>query len=89
MADRITKAHVRSAFAVFIECAQSQGFDTSGWFLEDGNAYQSWQLFKGKNANGGYLQGPFPTHLGSTNREAYARLQAWIQFVTAIRNRNI
>lgn len=85
MADRVTAKDVRDVFAVFIECAQSEGFDTSGWFLDGGNRYSAWGIYGGKNAQGGYLAGPFPTFLGGTNREAYGRLQAWVQFTVAKR----
>ena len=87
MTQRITKENVRGTFESFSTIATRIGFDTTGWTLQEGNAYRAWRLYidSDRHTMG---QHPMGDWIGATASEAWNWLSASIHTMMAIEQLN-
>lgn len=88
MAERITASDVRAAFQRFATAAQVAGFDTRGWYLQEGGGGTAFGLFARAQQFGGLSPVPMTEahgHIGRTRGEAYTALLHMARALEAVR----
>jgi nitrous oxide reductase accessory protein NosL len=82
--ERVTVKTVRETFVSFVDIARRVGFDTTGWVLQEGNAWRAYRLFVQDLPRYTYSNHPMADCIGTNAREAYYWLSASIKTMGAI-----
>lgn len=82
---RVTVVDVRTMFEALSRVAKQVGFDTAGWSLHEGSAYEAYRLcITTRDGERRYTSHPLGDYIGMPAREAYDRLSVMVRTLDAV-----